>query len=81
MSEAAMHALAALVPQVGSTWEWEPLKDHARCTVVVRSTRWNGEEWWIESVDRNGGVACWNSLDRWVEATVLVDPAASGGTP
>jgi len=63
-----------MLPGVGDVWEWEPLKPHARETVTVTEVTWNGEEWWIESEGNSG--RHWNSASRWVEATVLVAPAA-----
>jgi hypothetical protein len=68
--------LSDIVPTVGSTWCWGPLKPHARETVRVTDVRWNGEEVWIESEGQSGR-RYWNELSRWIEATVLVDLGAS----
>lgn len=65
-------ALRWIVPEVGSVWEWEPLSPHARQTVTVTEVRWNGEEVWVESESIDG--RHWNTLGRWIEATVLVKP-------
>lgn len=70
--------LAGIVPQVGSVWCWEPLKDHARERAIVTAVTWNGEECWVESESLDGKRA-WNDLSRWVEATVLVTPAHIDG--
>lgn len=67
-----------VLPEVGSVWEWEPLKDHARCTVEVTDLRWNGEEWWVTSRDVSSDETALNSLDRWVEATVLIRSVEGG---
>lgn len=69
-------ALRLVAPsvRVGSVWCWEPLADHARAKVVVTAVEWNGEEWVVESESPDGR-RHWNDLTRWVEATVLVDPA------
>lgn len=68
--------LTLIVPRVGSIWEWEPLKSYARETLLVTDVKWNGEAAWVESEPVSGkGHRVWNELDRWVEATVLVEPA------
>lgn len=54
---------------VGSVWEWEPLKPHARERVTVTAVGPSG----VESVN-TAGRRCWNTLDRWFEAAVLVAP-------
>jgi hypothetical protein len=64
--------LRGIAPEVGSVWRWEPEKPHARCTVVVTAVTWNGEECWVETVALDDDRAAWNSLDRWVEATVFL---------
>lgn len=64
--------LRGIAPAVGSVWEWEPLSPHARDTVTVTRVHWNGEECWVESRNSKGKL-CWNELDRWVEATVLIE--------
>lgn len=64
--------LRSVVPRVGSRWIWEPLKAHAREPVRVTQVTWNGAAVWVES-EGAGGKRSWNELDRWVEATVLVD--------
>jgi hypothetical protein len=67
--------------RVGTAWAWEPLKPHARQDVRITATRWNGEEWWIETENLTttrysaAGARCWNELDRFVEATVFLGPA------
>ena len=67
--------LRGIVPRVGSIWEWEPLKVHARERVRVTRVWWSGDECWVESERLDGSQGLPNSLDRWVEATVLVEPA------
>lgn len=68
--------LRSIAPTVGSVWAWEPLKPEASETVRVTRVEWNGEECWVHSVDAASGQKCYpNSLDRWVETTVLVEPA------
>lgn len=64
--------LRDVTPRVGSVWHWEPMKPHASVRVVVTDVKWNGEEVWVESASGEGEPKFWNSLDRWVEATVLV---------
>jgi hypothetical protein len=68
----------------GSVWVWEPLKASATETVRVTSTRWNGEEWWVEAelLRHHAGIAPrrWNELSRFVEAAVLRE-AAPDTTP
>ncbi len=59
------------LPRKGTTWIWEPLKPHARESVVVTEVKWNGEEWWVESESVRTGERHWNELSRWVEATVF----------
>jgi hypothetical protein len=61
-----------LAVHLGSTWCWEPLKPHAREECRITGVQWNGEEWWIEAESSSG--RHWNTLDRWVEAAVLVTP-------
>lgn len=76
-------AFAPLCPEVGSVWEWEPLKSQARALVRVTETKWNGEEVLIESellmrnvyykkVDQRSA-RIWNTLSRWVQAAVQVE--------
>lgn len=61
-------------------WCWEPLKSHARCKIRIVETRWNGEEWWIETeaLETAGyataGERHWNELDRFIEAAVFLAP-------
>jgi hypothetical protein len=62
------------VPEPGSVWDWEPAKPHAAVRLVVTAVKWNGEEWWVTTEDASGKEA-WNDLGRWVEATVMVEPA------
>ena len=66
--------LQGIAPRVGSVWEWEPLKAHARERCRVTAVRWNGKETWVEC-ENSSGKKAWNELSRWVEATVLVEPA------
>lgn len=72
-TEAKAREAETMLPGVGDTWEWEPLKPHARETVVVTAVKWNGDEWMIETSGPRG--RHWNTASRWVEATVLVRPA------
>jgi hypothetical protein len=67
-----------IAPTIGSVWEWEPLKPHARETVTVTAVTWNGEECWVET-EGAGGKRHWNDLSRWVEATVLIAPHGYDG--
>jgi hypothetical protein len=69
----------SLAVREGSVWCWEPLKPHATETARIVETRWNGEEWWIKSVGHSGET--WNTLDRWVEACVLVKPGPDHYAP
>lgn len=66
--------LRDVVPTAGSLWAWEPLKAHARQEVRVTAVKWNGEEVWVEYADERGHLYS-NELSRWVEATVLLQPA------
>lgn len=85
--EVVPNLFLGIVPSIGSTWIWEPEKPHARQYVRVTDVHWNGEEWWVESERLNGllkarpplpdGKRYWNELSRWVEATVLVEPAVA----
>jgi hypothetical protein len=65
-------ALESLVPEVGSVWVWEPERPRVRSRCTVVTTRWNGEEWMIESRVDDSGMTYWNTLGRWMEACVLV---------
>jgi hypothetical protein len=65
--------LRGIAPRAGSVWEWEPLKPHARTTVTVVASKWNGEACWVETMTPDGKLQ-WNELDRWVEAAVLIRP-------
>jgi hypothetical protein len=67
--------LRGIAPRVGSVWEWEPLKDYARCTVRVTRVWWSGDECWVESELLDGSNRLPNELSRWIQATVLVMPA------
>lgn len=79
-TRALPEALQGIAPRIGTTWEWEPLAAHARCTVVVHDVQWNGEECWVQSAVVGSDRLVWNSLDRWVEATVFVSaPEQSEG--
>lgn len=63
--------LAGIAPQVGSVWEWEPLKPWARMRCRVTEVVWNGEEAWVRC-EGEDGIEYLNELSRWVEATVMV---------
>jgi hypothetical protein len=62
----------------GTVWCWEPLKPPARCNVQITDTRWNGEEWLVETEMLTAdhytaaGSRYWNELDRFVEAAVFL---------
>ena len=74
----------APTPAVGSRWIWERGKPQAQETITVTDVKWNGEEWWVETVadDRNPagfitgqrlgvcipGKPYWNDLSRFWEA-------------
>ncbi|WP_432169081.1 hypothetical protein [Streptomyces sp. 1222.5] len=66
----------------GSTWVWEPLKPHVRQDVRVVAVELRGGEWWVQTentTSSNGsvvGARSWNEVSRFVEACVLVEPAA-----
>jgi hypothetical protein len=73
--------LRGIVPSVGSIWEWEPLDGLSRETVRVTAVKWNGDEAMVESEPVNNPAErrYWNDLSRWIEATVLVEPAPGEG--
>jgi uncharacterized protein YacL (UPF0231 family) len=48
------------------------LKKHAFVVVEVIEVKWNGEEWWVESRGVDSRESYWNTLGRWIEATVFV---------
>ena len=75
MEELLPVELRGIVPRVGSVWEWEPMKDYARERVRVTAVTWNGDECWVQSERLDGSDSRPNELSRWIEATVLVDPA------
>lgn len=96
LPEGAPELPFGVLPRLGTVWCWEPLKDHARELAVVQEVRWNGEEWWIKSarvemlvqqVPVIASDSYFNSLDRWIEATVFVAvsvaelPVAAGTAP
>lgn len=73
----------APTPAIGSRWTWEAGKPHAQETITVTDVKWNGEEWWVETVadDRPfrspvtrttvcvvPGKPYWNDLGRFWEA-------------
>lgn len=72
MNDTLPAVLRGIVPEIGTVWEWEPLKDYARQKVRVTAVTWNGDECWVTSELLNGTDARLNELSRWVEATVLV---------
>lgn len=74
--------LRCVVPQIGSTWEWEPLRSYNRCLLRVTDVTWDGEDCWVESelLCRNvvykpaqAEKRVRNRLGRWVEATILIE--------
>lgn len=71
-----------IAPRPGSVWHWEPMKSHASTRLRVDRVKWNGEEYIVWATPMGGpiglheiGESYPNDLGRWVEATVLVEPA------
>ena len=69
----------APTPRVGSHWIWERDLPWAKETITVSAVKWNGEEWWVESVGGQRparylsygvtpGSSYWNDLSRFWEA-------------
>lgn len=73
-------------PKVGSRWVWEIDQPHARTLVEVTEVVWNGEEWWVTTVDLptetligetpRPGRESWNDVGRFWEAVTPI----GGGT-
>lgn len=80
-------SLLGLAPVIGSIWHWEPMKSHASQRVIVTDVNIAPDgEVRVESGPPMGlsrGVMpkarCWNTLSRWMEAAVLVEPAEGEG--
>ena len=73
----------APVPSVGSRWVWEIDSPRARELIEVTHVKWNGEEWWVETLrlntrsltdvtDMRPPTVHWNDLSRFWEAVVPV---------
>jgi hypothetical protein len=75
--------LESVIPTVGSIYHWEPMQSHASVRLVVTDivVKEDGEIL-VQSARafRLGrtptGRKSWNDLSRWVEATILIDPAS-----
>ena len=74
--------LEGIVPEIGSTWEWQPLLSHARELVRVTNVTWNEttKECWVESelLKRNvyhqpTGERVVNTLALWVRSAIQVE--------
>lgn len=64
---------SATLPRVGAIYWWEPTGSARELVVVEAVEQRPGDGWWIKSRKNKKDEGCWNSLWRWVEATVLTD--------
>lgn len=60
------------LPQPGSRWIWALGKLHAEEHVIVTQTRWNGEEWMVQTRGCGTGERYWNDLSRFREAATAL---------
>lgn len=75
--------LRSVIPSIGSVWHWEPMKSHASKRLVVTDLSVNSDgEVFVQAGQPNGlGLyvpeekKVWNTLSRWMEACVMVEPA------
>jgi hypothetical protein len=59
------------LPHVGQRWHWRPDAPHASVIVRITEVKWNGEEWWVTTVDDDDQPA-WNDLEHFMESAVLI---------